>query len=196
MSRSKPCPYNCPGHRSSFGHRSSDGGIMRCMNPFILVVTLIIVLLAGCSQPVITPESTSTHPAKISLYRTSTPSPTSSPIPTHLATIPVTPAPTATPFTHVIKKDDTMLGIALIYDVKLEELLASNPEIDPHFMTVGQTLVIPLQSADPAESAPPTPVPILLDAPVCYDTAEGGVWCFVTAVNEQENALENLSALV
>lgn len=166
------------------------------MNRFILVVTIIIFLLAGCSQPALQSEPTSTHPAKISLYRTSTPSPTSSPIPTRLATIPVTPAPTATPFTHVIKKDDTMLGIALFYDVKLEELLASNPETDPHFMTVGKTLVIPLQAADPAESAPPTPVPVSLAPPVCYQTADDGVWCFVIVVNEHENALENLSAQV
>lgn len=169
---------------------------MRFMKRYFLVIQIILILLAGCSQPLPATEAIPTRPAKITPYRTSTPAPTSTPLPTRRATIPVTPAPTATPFTHVIKKDDTMLGIALLYDVKLEELLASNPEIDPHWMTVGETLVIPLQTADPTEVSTPTPVPVSLADPVCYKTTDGGVWCFIEAVNERKKAIENLSVQV
>ncbi len=38
--------------------------------------------------------------------------------------------PSPTPFAHVVKKDDTLLGIAIRYGISLEDLLAANPGIE------------------------------------------------------------------
>jgi LysM repeat protein len=109
---------------------------------------------------------------------------------------PVTPAPTATPFLHTITNDDTLLGIAFKYGISLEQLEAANPGVDPHFLTVGKTLVIPIEGEDPAFQATPTPVGVNTASPTCYPTAEGGAWCFLLVNNPMPQAVENLSALI
>jgi LysM repeat protein len=49
-----------------------------------------------------------------------------------------------TPFLYIVKGDDTMLGIAYQFGIKLEDLLAKNPKVDPHYIGDGLTLVIPI----------------------------------------------------
>jgi hypothetical protein len=97
----------------------------------------------------------------------------------------------------VLKNDDTLFGLALFYGVSLEAIKTANPTVNPNFLTVGNSVVIPIQAtAEPTPIPTPTPVPARLDAPSCYPTADGGLWCFVLATNEQPVALENLSAWV
>ena len=110
--------------------------------------------------------------------------------------IPVTPAPTATPFLHTIGKDETMLGIAYLYGISLADLQAANPEVDPHFLSVGKQLVIPI-SGEILETLPtPTAIPVHTERPQCYRTGEGGAWCILVVRNETENSVENLSAWI
>ena len=159
---------------------------------------LILVLILGCtacSTPTTNHPPTSTPGFSFTSYWTFTPGPTLLP-PTAGATIPITPAPSATPFLHTIKKDDTMLAIAAKYGVSLEELLAANPGVDPNFLTIGKTLVIPLKGQDLAAIPSSTPVPLEIAPPICYMTTDGGAWCFVLASNELSQALENLTAWI
>lgn len=159
---------------------------------------LILVLLLGCAAchaPTPNHPPTNTPSLGITPYWTPTPSRTLLP-PTTVATIPVTPAPTATPFLHTIKKDDTMLAIAAKYGISLEELLAANPGVDPNFLTIGKTLVIPLKGQDLTVIPSSTPLPLEIAPPNCYMTADGGAWCFVVASNKLSQALENLTAWI
>lgn len=45
--------------------------------------------------------------------------------------------------TYIVEDGDTLLGIALSYDVELDDLVAVNGIADPNFLQVGQQLTIP-----------------------------------------------------
>jgi len=67
----------------------------------------------------------------------------------------------------------------------------------PNFLTVGDSVIIPIQATPLSTPVPtPTTVPVRLTAPRCYSSADGGLWCFVLASNDQPVALENLSAWI
>ena len=89
-----------------------------------------------------------------------------------------------------------MLGIALRYGVCLEELQAANPGVDPGFLVIGQTLIIPLEGDAPAAIPLPTPLPVTHSAPQCYPSADDGLWCFMLVTNDQPDYLENLSGWI
>src|SRR4030042_5122725 len=117
------------------------------------------MLLSSCSQATVQATPTTFPTGVLTPYHTVTSSPTS-PISTVEVVIPVTPAPTPTPFLHTITNDDTMLGIAYQYGISLEELQAANPGVDPHFRSGGKTLVIPI-GGEIADAMPVlTPVPV------------------------------------
>ena len=42
----------------------------------------------------------------------------------------------------------------------------------------------------------PTPIGMSVGLPACYPSAEGGLWCFTTAINPQEYGVEGLSAAI
>lgn len=44
---------------------------------------------------------------------------------------------------YIVQPGDTLLDIADLFNVTLNELLAANPSVDPNFLSVGQELVIP-----------------------------------------------------
>ena len=53
------------------------------------------------------------------------------------------PAPTSSNRTHSVKAGDIPATIAKQYGVKLEALMAANPNLDPKRMKIGQTVTIP-----------------------------------------------------
>jgi hypothetical protein len=153
-------------------------------------------LLAACAQSTTSlPPYTPTIEGVLAPYHSPTPSHTPV-LPTELPVVPVTPAPTATPFTHKVVKGDTMLGIALKYGVSLDDLKAANPDVDPGFLVIDSLLVIPLEGQIPSVLPTPTPLAVLWRAPSCYPTGEGGVWCFIRVENNLPVAVENLSAWI
>jgi hypothetical protein len=98
---------------------------------------------------------------------------------------------------HVLANNDTLFGLALKYGVSLEAIKTANPGLNPNFLTVGKSVVIPIQATPASTSVPPpTPVPVRMAAPRCYPTADGGLWCFVLVNNDQQLGLENLSAWI
>lgn len=97
--------------------------------------------------PTFTPTATQTP--------TVTPSPTLTPTPTE------TPLPTATPtpippIEHIVQAGDTLLGIAIAYDLSIDEITAYN-QLDSDIIVAGQTLLIPPPTPTPGPT--PTPVP-------------------------------------
>jgi LysM repeat protein len=113
-----------------------------------------------------------------------------------MVTIPVTPAPTPTPFLHTVTNDDTMLGIAYKYGISLDELQAANPSVDPHYMSVGMQLIIPIGGEIPEVVPTPTAMPVHTEQPQCYQAGDGGVWCIVALRNGTDANLENLSVWI
>jgi LysM repeat protein len=150
------------------------------------------ILLSGCSQAIVQATPTVTPKGVLTPYHTLTPSPQ---IPTNTieVTIPVTPTPTPTPFIYTVKNDDTMLGIAFQFGIKLEDLQAANPKIDPHYMGAGLKLIIPISEEIPELLATPTPAQVQAGQPRCYRTGDGGALCIMALRNEHESSIENLS---
>ncbi|MGZ6315802.1 MAG: LysM peptidoglycan-binding domain-containing protein, partial [Anaerolineales bacterium] len=104
--------------------------------------------------------------------------------------------PSGTPFVYTIKAGDTLGQVAQKFNVKLDALLAANPDVDPNGMTVGKTLNIPGVQKDPTGESVPTPVPFALEEINCHSMADGGLWCFAQARNDSPDILENVTAQI
>ena len=107
-----------------------------------------------------------------------------------------TPLPSPTPFAYEVQAGDTMSGIAFKFGVSLDELIAANPDISPNSMSIGTTLNIPSNPANPTGASTSTPVPAPVKQIECYPTADKGMWCFVLVHNDSTDVIENLSAQV
>ncbi len=162
-------------------------------NLFILFI--LVILGAACGQAPLLPAPTASPLVYITPYATSTPVPPT-PSPSPLATMPLPAVPTATPYLHVLTNDDTLLGLALQYGISLEEILAANPGINPHFLTVGKTVVIPLRMKEKTPAPTATPAPLSLGEPRCYPSVDGSAWCLVAATNSGSAPVENASAWI
>lgn len=133
----------------------------------------------------LTPYLTLTATIQVSLGRTDSPSPL--------------PAPSVTPLIYKVKKGDTVSGIAQMYGVTVEAILAANPKLNPNLMEVGSTLVIPTSSGTKAPAgdlATVTPLPVRLDGVHCAAVQDGGAWCFAVAHNSQKIGVESVSVII
>lgn len=174
-----------------------NGSVKRFL--FGISILIVLILVAGCASaepsPQATPEARASATPALTPYRTATPRPQISPdagnTPTPLPTM------TPTPLSYKVVKGDDMFGIALRHGITLPMLLTANPTVNPSFLSVGTILQIPQAQATP-KPGEETPVPVRADlaSPVCYPTAEAGLWCLVLAQNNNERAIENLSLSV
>ncbi|MEA3352140.1 MAG: LysM peptidoglycan-binding domain-containing protein [Chloroflexota bacterium] len=167
---------------------------------FVLFLGMMLILSVGgtaCTPEPIEATPTPGIPPQLSLYYTSTFTPTTNPdagatdlTPTLLDT------PTATPVIYEIQSGDTLLAVAQQHNLSLDKLLAANPGIDPNFLIVGDEIIIPPGDSSLAAYPVPTPLAVNLDSPQCYPTADGGLWCLALVENSQAQAMENISALI
>ncbi len=106
--------------------------------------------------------------------------------------------PTPTPLVHVVQSNQTLIGIAILYGVDLEDLLLANPGIDPQFLSVGMELIIPGEGGQPVDALlpTPTPVPLALSPVRCYPTSSGGLWCLLDIRNDTADDVEGLVSLI
>ena len=156
-------------------------------------LSILYLTLAACTTPTQVPLPSLTPLVYLTPYTRATSSRT--PLaPTSLPTFPITPTPTPTPFTHILTNDDTLLGLAIRYGISLDQIIAANPGIDPHFLSVGKTIVIPILVTPPTVLPTPTIIPLQLFDPICYSTGDGGAWCVLRLKNGQTRAVENVSA--
>ncbi len=169
----------------------------------IIFWVILLLTLAGCvagkvSLPTIVPLPTDT--SVIALAPGSTPTPTNTLAPS--PTLTPTQTPTPTPVTYTVTEKDDMFGVALRYGISLDALKAANPTVIPNMMSVGTVLIIPVTPTPISESASPdnptpTPDPFsplrLAMAPVCYQDALGGEYCFVQLENVSDSPVENPS---
>jgi LysM repeat protein len=158
----------------------------------LTLLSILIFTLAACATPTIPPTNTGTPVAFLTPYLSPTPSQTALP-PTPLTTIPITPPPTPTPYLYILKNDDTLLGLAYRFGVTVDQIVAANPGINPHFLTVGKPIVIPIKDNEPTALPSRTSIPLQLGAPYCYPAGDGGTWCMLIIKNGQAQAVENVS---
>jgi LasA protease len=65
---------------------------------------------------------------------------------------------------YVIQSGDTLGGVATMYGVDLDSILASNPGVDPYLLSIGQTINIPA----PVPGVPGTSFKIVPDSELVY----------------------------
>jgi hypothetical protein len=102
-----------------------------------------------------------------------------------------------------VLKDDDMLGIALRFGISLAALKTANPTVNPHFLSVGMTLIIPVtvtptvapavRPGQTTATATPLPVEVEIDPPVCYPVLPTGSTCLALAHNRGQSDLENVT---
>ena len=148
--------------------------------------------ISACS-PQATPSTPPT--GDVIPFATSTRSPQALRTPEGLVPL-TTPLPSPTPFTYQVESGDTMSGIAEKFGVKLDDLLAANPEVSSNAMSVGTTLKIPSDPANPSGEPTPIPASFMVQQIECYPTADSGMWCFILAHNDFPDFIENVSAQV
>ncbi len=164
---------------------------------------LLLLGAIGCSGHVIMGPTPTPASLAISLA-TSTVLPT--PIPQILTPAPTnTPAPTATPAVHIVQPGDTLLGIALQYNVTLEELYQVNGVLKPELLQIGQAIVIPVPGSvgkpagdnSGAVIAPTQPpLPVKVEHAARYLTPVGSVWVLGEVFNSTDQPIENVQVRV
>jgi murein DD-endopeptidase MepM/ murein hydrolase activator NlpD len=161
----------------------------------VLVLLPLSFLLAACAESRLTPSPV---PAWLP-WPSATPSLAVTPLlPTSAPPATLTPTATPTPVTYVIKKGDTLGGIAYSFGISVDALQAANPKVLPTFLSIGTVLTIPVTAASLAPQAvalaSPTPWPVTLAAgPVCYPQVTGALYCFVEARNPGSAGLQNVA---
>lgn len=175
---------------------------MRRMIPhfFSLKVWILgmLLLATGCAPLGLPrPLETQSRPPAPAWIPTQTRQPPGTPRRPTLAAPTLEPpsSPTSTPVLYTIRKEDTLLGIALKYNLSLDDLLAANPGIDPDFLTIGSTLTLPIASGTAILPSLP-PQTVTLSAPLCAPDAVGGQWCLLMAHNVSGGFVESVSARV
>ncbi len=107
-----------------------------------------------------------------------------------------TPLPTPTPFQYTVAAGDTLGQIAQKFNVSLDALLATNPNVDPNAMSVGSILKIPSAQQNTSGEGTPTPVPLPIEQVACHPTSDRGAWCFALIHNDTMDLIENVTAQV
>ncbi len=157
---------------------------MRKNISFLLV---IVVFLAGCSSgqqlqnaAALTPYGATLAPAQ--------------PVETAEATETPLPTPSPTPQYHSVQSGETMSSIALLYGLDMGDVVQANPDINPNAMVVGMEILIPSKTEEGTAAAVVSAetAPINLGEPNCVKEKSGGLWCFLTAENPNEYAVENV----
>lgn len=163
------------------------------MKKGLLALALLAAACAPTPAPTI-PAATATlrglptataSPAFAAALPTDTPAPTS------------TLLPTPTPIPYTVQKGDTLIGIAVKYNVSLEAIEAANPGIDPGNLQVGQTVFVPPpEGSAPSAAVAPTPLPVSVGAFACAPTPVASLICYGEFVNTTGGPITNLSVRV
>lgn len=162
----------------------------------LLWAVCISVWVSGCrltSEAALTLSPTATPPVTLTvrLRETATPSPQPTlPAPAAAPTQP--PAVAAAALVYTVRPGDTLLGIALDFDMDVGALQAANAGVDARSLQVGQQLIIP----PPTLAAPPPPLPLPLEPPTCYDTPSGALLCLGRAANHEAQPVEHVRVQV
>jgi LysM repeat protein len=168
-----------------------------------LTVCVLIGGAIGCSGRVITGPTPTPVSLAISL---ATPTVLPTLVPQVLTPAPTnTPEPIGTPAVHIVQPGDTLLGIALQYNVTLEELYQVNGVLKPELLQIGQSIAIPVPGSvgkpagdnSGAVIAPTQPpLPVKVEHAARFQTPVGGVWVLGEVFNSTDQPIENVQVRV
>ena len=172
--------------------------------PMAACVAIFCLWLTGCtlaqnsasSSPQPMPRPTISPPMTITVFETIT---TESAVPTRQTIVQIASPPPQTNTEqriHTIQADDTLLDIAIRYDISLESLLLANPDVDPRALQIGQQLTIPNIDDSTEETTRPAPVPLIVSSPECYPTSTDSALCIGLIRNNQPQPVEQISLSV
>ncbi len=128
-----------------------NSGIMQNMRYQIAVIFAALLILASCAQMTPNGSDISTQAVQLTPYRTATATATITPTPPDAPTSTLAPTITPTPRVYTVKANDTLIDIAYLNGLTLDELKAANPDVNPYNLAIGTKLLIP--AAKPAEHA-------------------------------------------
>jgi LysM repeat protein len=161
---------------------------MQNMRYQIAVIFAALLILASCAQMAPNGSDISTQAVQLTPYRTATATATITPTRPDAPTSTLAPTITPTPRVYTVKANDTLIDIAYLNGLTLDELKAANPDVNPYNLAIGTKLLIP--AAKPAQSTlavpNPTPAPIPVRAINCTPSLTGGLYCFALIENNQE----------
>ncbi len=118
------------------------------------------------------------------------------PPPSPLAPLTTTELPAATQIAsagleaYIVRPGDTLLGIALDFDVNVNLLRDYNPNVNPRGLQVGQQILVPTGITPTATLR--ALVPLALDTPTCSVTLVSSVLCMGRIVNTQTYTVGNI----
>lgn len=165
----------------------------RSLHKFLIPLVVITLVISCTPQDDVEPRRAPTLAGSLQPWQ----SPTPNAVPPTVTLIPTsTPLPTATPQLYIVKKGDTMGSIALELGYDMGDLVNANPDVSPSAMSVGQEIIIPAKEADEGKSVEMAPLNVTLKSPSCYPTLSAGMWCFALAENNEDVAVESLSAKI
>jgi LysM repeat protein len=116
-------------------------------------------------------------------------------VPTGTASVPTSAPQSPTPFTHTVQSGETLLGIALRYNIDVAALRAANANQNLDVLQINQILIIPQADVTniPAFSPTPTPQALVLPSPNCYATRAGTLICLGRVNNPLEMSVERVA---
>lgn len=159
----------------------------------IILLVVLQILFSSCNTTGIQPVNTTVAPAATILltpYIKSNKTPTPPPMVEGTATL--LPSPSPTPLTHTVTTGETFGTIAVKFGITVDALIIANPTVNPNALPVGTVLNIPANGT--VSSVLPTPLPITLQAPDCYQDPANRIICFVVANNPSGSPIEGVSA--
>ncbi len=140
--------------------------------PLAIALLVIFALLsAGVTYAAVRFSAGGEAPAEATETPTLAATATQTPSPQPTATN--TPVPTPTPLTHIVRENETCLGLAAFYDVSVQSIVQLNnlPTTCP--LSVGQSLQIPhptpTPTAEPSSTLPPDEATRLACETVTYE---------------------------
>ncbi len=150
-------------------------------------------VLSGCAKPRVEAPASPTllvmpTPSRVAPAAPSTPT---------VAILP-TLGPSPTPISYTIRANDSLSLIALRYGVTLDALQAVNPGVNSNMLSIGQKIVIPppMTSGTEVPLTTATPVPVPLNAPLCFRAPTNSLRCLVTTLSKEGTTLEGVTVLV
>jgi len=156
------------------------------------VLVLFFLLFNACrlaTPPTTTPLPTLTTTITLTIAPTRTP--TYTPVLPAVSPPPSTPTPVLK--IHTVRTGDTLSEIAFKFGLNVQDLLASNPDLDERIITAGQKISIPQIKNGKPILPQPTPVPLPFSTPACIAPRDGGVLCYSLAQNNTQAHIEGLS---